>query len=279
MALALRGFRPVPLYDGAPGFNALIDVGPIIGALQKSAIELGNLDLRPDAPPVFLLDSRRTDFGSFVSPGKFDNRWAIFPQDFPSANFLLSRGIRSILLAQQAIAQPLPDLAHALLRWQEARLAILACGALANNPPQSFQIIRPGNFRRLWYRALVLAGSPSVRGQHARFHHDLRRCRLHVVRRLAGRAEPSPAHSLRPRPAPTPGSGRNESAVLLCRQHRDQILYQPATIATGFHYQANLIAKVDYADVLYYSAPWMLFLGLAMSGVTAYATLRLYVRR
>ena len=158
MALALRGFRPVPLYDGAPGFNALIDVGPIIGALQKSAIELGNLDLRPDAPPVFLLDSRRTDFGSFVSPGKFDNRWAIFPQDFPSANFLLSRGIRSILLAQQAIAQPLPDLAHALLRWQEARLAILACGALANNPPQSFQIIRPGNFRKLWYRALVLAG-------------------------------------------------------------------------------------------------------------------------
>lgn len=44
-------------------------------------------------------------------------------------------------------------------------------------------------------------------------------------------------------------------------------------------YQANLIAKIDYADVLYYSAPWMLFLGLAMSGVTAYVTLRLYVRR
>ena len=44
-------------------------------------------------------------------------------------------------------------------------------------------------------------------------------------------------------------------------------------------YEANLIAKVDYADVLYYSAPWMLFLGLAMSGVTAYITLRLYVRR
>src|SRR6201988_2274840 len=44
-------------------------------------------------------------------------------------------------------------------------------------------------------------------------------------------------------------------------------------------YQANLIAKVDYADVLYFSAPIMLFLGLAMSGITAYATLRLYVRR
>ncbi|MEZ0341181.1 permease-like cell division protein FtsX [Mycobacterium sp. pV006] len=44
-------------------------------------------------------------------------------------------------------------------------------------------------------------------------------------------------------------------------------------------YQANLIAKVDYADILFYCAPWMLFLGLAMAGVTAYVTLRLYVRR
>jgi cell division transport system permease protein len=44
-------------------------------------------------------------------------------------------------------------------------------------------------------------------------------------------------------------------------------------------YQANLIANVDYADVIYYSAPWMVFLGLAMAGVTGYVTLRLYVRR
>ena len=44
-------------------------------------------------------------------------------------------------------------------------------------------------------------------------------------------------------------------------------------------YQANLIAKVDYADILYYSAPGMLILGLAMSGITSYVTLRLYVRR
>ena len=43
-------------------------------------------------------------------------------------------------------------------------------------------------------------------------------------------------------------------------------------------YQANLIAKVDYADILYI-APILLLLGVAMSGLTAYATLRLYVRR
>jgi len=43
-------------------------------------------------------------------------------------------------------------------------------------------------------------------------------------------------------------------------------------------YQANLIARIDYADILYI-APILVFVGVAMAGVTAYATLRLYVRR
>jgi cell division transport system permease protein len=43
-------------------------------------------------------------------------------------------------------------------------------------------------------------------------------------------------------------------------------------------YEANLIARVDYADILYI-APILIFVGVAMAGVTAYATLRLYVRR
>src|SRR6201995_715149 len=43
-------------------------------------------------------------------------------------------------------------------------------------------------------------------------------------------------------------------------------------------YQAHLIAPVDYADILYIS-PLLLLVGVAMAGVTAYATLRLYVRR
>lgn len=43
-------------------------------------------------------------------------------------------------------------------------------------------------------------------------------------------------------------------------------------------YQANLIARVDYADILYIS-PVLFALGVAMAGVTAYVTLRIYVRR
>jgi cell division transport system permease protein len=43
-------------------------------------------------------------------------------------------------------------------------------------------------------------------------------------------------------------------------------------------YQANLIARVDYADILYIS-PWLSLLGVSMAALTSYATLRLYVRR
>lgn len=43
-------------------------------------------------------------------------------------------------------------------------------------------------------------------------------------------------------------------------------------------YDANLIARIDYADILYIS-PILLFVGVVMAGITAYATLRLYVRR
>jgi cell division transport system permease protein len=43
-------------------------------------------------------------------------------------------------------------------------------------------------------------------------------------------------------------------------------------------YQANLIARIDYADILYI-APILLGVGVAMAGLTAYVTLRLYVRK
>lgn len=43
-------------------------------------------------------------------------------------------------------------------------------------------------------------------------------------------------------------------------------------------YQANLIARVDYADILYI-APIMFAVGVTMAAATAYVTLRLYVRK
>jgi cell division transport system permease protein len=43
-------------------------------------------------------------------------------------------------------------------------------------------------------------------------------------------------------------------------------------------YQANLIARIDYADIVYI-APIMFAVGVAMAAVTGYVTLRLYVRK
>jgi cell division transport system permease protein len=43
-------------------------------------------------------------------------------------------------------------------------------------------------------------------------------------------------------------------------------------------YEANLIARVDYADILYI-APILIFVGVVMAAITSYVTLRLYVRR
>ena len=43
-------------------------------------------------------------------------------------------------------------------------------------------------------------------------------------------------------------------------------------------YKANLIARIDYADI-HYIAPAMFVIGVAMAAVTAYVTLRLYVRK
>ncbi|MDH6242662.1 permease-like cell division protein FtsX [Mycobacterium sp. OTB74] len=43
-------------------------------------------------------------------------------------------------------------------------------------------------------------------------------------------------------------------------------------------YRANLIARIDYMDILYI-APWLLLVGMGIAGITGYITLRLYVRR
>lgn len=55
-------------------------------------------------------------------------------------------------------------------------------------------------------------------------------------------------------------------------------LFLEQALSQFYNTDQPLIARVDYLDILYIS-PWLLFVGVAMAGVTAYATLRLYVRR
>jgi hypothetical protein len=158
--LIKSGFRPVPLFNGVrgPQMYSLVNVDDIIFALYGASDALVATPLPDAAPPVFLLDSERFAGASFATPGRFDNRWYVFPQDFPSANFLLSRSIRSVILAQRRSAGPQSDLSHVLLRWQEAGIQIQACGVEDGTSPSPITISRPENFRSLWYRAMVLAG-------------------------------------------------------------------------------------------------------------------------
>ncbi len=160
MDLIKRGFRPVPLFNGVrgPELYSLVEVDDILRALYDASETLMATPLPEAAPPVFLLDAERFAGASLATPGRFDNRWYVFPQDFPSANFLLSRNLRSIILVQRKLASPQSDLAHVLLRWQEAGIQIQACGTEDAAPPVPITIARPDRFRALWYRALVLAG-------------------------------------------------------------------------------------------------------------------------
>ena len=164
VALARKGWRPVPLYNALPGAtadpgssaSALVDVSSIVRAMRRATAILGPLALAEDRPPAFLLDAqRRYGTGAAAQPGRFDNRSISLPTDFPSGMFLRSRGIARVVLIQPANASPQEDLAHTLLAWQEAGLSILARTSSTDVPPEPIRVARPSRFRVHWYRLLA----------------------------------------------------------------------------------------------------------------------------
>lgn len=156
-AMAAHGFRPVPLFNGCPGKEELINTAELITALRASAAKLTEASLPENAPPVFLLDSRRMARGITPSPGKFDNRWFTFPQDFPSANLLRARGITAALVIQEKAGQPAEDLGHVLRRWQDAGIEIYQA-LPESSQPERLDVARPPRFRSLWYGLLAIIG-------------------------------------------------------------------------------------------------------------------------
>ena len=189
MALALQGFRPVPLFNSSPGpawyafpdgrTNGPADAVPALSLspdkliYSHSAIEMSALieafcratplllqtQIPPNAPPVFLLDSIRLR-GTLnnLSEGMFDNRWMVVPQDFPSARFLLSHQTKRALVVQEGNLMPLEDLSHVLLRWQEAGIEIYGKSLADEGGPSRIWVKRPSRFKMVWYRALALMG-------------------------------------------------------------------------------------------------------------------------
>jgi hypothetical protein len=162
LVLAHVGYRPVPLFNAAHHPAALINVEPIRQRLISGVTELQAAGPIPAAaPPAFLIDSNRSSASAAsAAPGKFDNRWVVFPQDFPSANFLLAHGVRRVVLLQEERLgdQPKPDLAHVLRRWQEAGIEIYLQDPAGDQAPRPLDVKLPSRFRSLFYRALTVAG-------------------------------------------------------------------------------------------------------------------------
>jgi hypothetical protein len=177
VALAARGYRPVPLYNAVPlpfgqrfldpltgRVVAAVDVLPILSALRKGAQELAQLNLPSDAPPAFLLDANRRGDGRKMRPDEFDNRSISFTTDFPSAKFLASQGIQRVMLAQANKAEPQSDLAHSLRRWQEGGLRLERLNLDPASRPEPFEVARPSWYGAMFQRVLSSIGLRRSRG-------------------------------------------------------------------------------------------------------------------
>jgi hypothetical protein len=157
LSLAERGYRPVPLYNACTGPHEVIDQGPIIAALQAGAKSLAALALH-DAPPVFLLDAERMRPKRPIRGGDFDNRWQVFPQDFPSAALLAERGYTRAIVIQRGSWAPQFDLESVLRLWEESGIGIAAKDVLSAEPPWPIRIGPPPWYRQLWHGVKALFG-------------------------------------------------------------------------------------------------------------------------
>lgn len=162
--LANEGHRPVPLYNTTSGTgqrllvseDVVINVTDLVLRLALMPPKFVVAAIERSGPPAFLLDRRRLKGGP--APGTYDNRWMVFPQDFPSANFLKSRGIKQAVVLQDGGTQPEDDLRHVLLRWQEAAIRILVKDTTSWSGPTPIEVRRPSRFRWAIYRALAIMG-------------------------------------------------------------------------------------------------------------------------
>jgi len=167
LSLAKLGYRPVPLFNSSNGVNAVVPVTPIVKRLSSGADILRGLPIDPTAPPAFLLDSNRISGLLPPRPGYFDNRWVVFPQDFPSALILRSQQIEQVIVLQRQTSIH-DDLVNVLLQLQAAQMKITIKNASTGEPPAELPVRRPSRFN-FWARALQLLALQGRRSNAAGF--------------------------------------------------------------------------------------------------------------
>jgi hypothetical protein len=160
LALAARGYRPVPLFNACPPPSpvhmappvAVIDVDSILTALVDGCNQLNRVRLPDNAPPAFLLDSLRQQPTRPVGAGLFDNRSVVFVTDFPSATFLTAQGIQQVILVRQHRQGLERDLTYVLQTWQKAGLALQLMALGDRTQPEPLTLPRLGWLTGLWIR-------------------------------------------------------------------------------------------------------------------------------
>lgn len=148
LAYAAKGWRPVPLYNGVLGEGKMsVDVRSLGDALRTGAGLLRSMSIPLDAPPVFMLDSERM-YGS-KTPGEYDNRWCVFPQDMPSAEYIISKGINKVIVRSARWVRV--DLERVLYDYQKNGIALLSLQS--NDGPPKELVARKLSFaEELAYR-------------------------------------------------------------------------------------------------------------------------------
>jgi hypothetical protein len=156
LALARRGYRPVPLYNSCPGKGAVVHLGGIMLGLRAGAPLLAELRLPPDAPPAFLLDANR--MSGHPVPTMFDNRWMVLPQDLPSARLLRDGGVARVRVVRESGRRGGDDLDHVLRRWQDDGLPLELVREGRAEAPVPLEVARPRRYRALTYRLFAMLG-------------------------------------------------------------------------------------------------------------------------
>jgi hypothetical protein len=167
--LARLGYRPVPLYNALPfplsgkmtapasRPTCTVHMEPILASLVREASVLDQVHLASDAPPVFLLNADRRRARSDVASGVFDNRSVCFVTDFPSADFLLTHGIRGAIVVQES-EEFARDLIETLVSWQQGGVQIFCKRRGDTSQPSPVVVKRPSFLSVIWFRLGVALG-------------------------------------------------------------------------------------------------------------------------
>lgn len=184
IALAQSGYRPIPLYNACPyeadsaGLStsssapSVIDVVPILRALERETRGLRAIAIPDSAPPAFLLDANRKNATFSPQIGWFDNRSILRESDLPTADYLKANGITQVILiwSNQKLQT---DLRAVLLSWQDAGIAIAEQASQVPWSPSNFSVPRPSALKVWWNKLLLRFGYRlNSSGSFGRFVHS-----------------------------------------------------------------------------------------------------------